>query len=229
MSGNHHIEVLLFDVNETLLDISILEPLFTRIFNDPAMMRAWFAELILYSQAMTLSGIYTPFGQLAGGTLRMVGANRHIPIKNEDIAELGALLGSLPPHRDVLPALARLQSAGYRLATLTNSPPAQSPTPLEKAKLDTFFEQGFSVDAVRKFKPHPVTYAHAAKELGVPLERICMVACHLWDTMGAQAAGCSAAFIARPNNNLLPIDNLPAPTFIAHDLMAFADQLLTAS
>ncbi len=128
---------------------------------------------------MTVSGLYTPFGKLADGTLRMVGANHHVTIGDEDVAELGALLGSLPPHRDVLPALERLQSAGYRLATLTNSPPARSPTPLENAGLEPFFERSLSVDAVCKFKPHPTTYAYAAEELGVSRERICMVACHL--------------------------------------------------
>ena len=53
--------VLVFDVNETLLDLTVLEPFFQRVFGSPSVMRQWFAELILYSQAVTLSGAYVPF------------------------------------------------------------------------------------------------------------------------------------------------------------------------
>jgi 2-haloacid dehalogenase len=44
--------VIVFDVNETLLDLDALRPTFDRIFNDPAAMRLWFADLILYSDQL---------------------------------------------------------------------------------------------------------------------------------------------------------------------------------
>lgn len=226
MNKAHKIDVLLFDVNETLLDITILEPLFLRLFNNPQVMRNWFAELVLYSQAMTVSGLYEPFGNLALGALKMVGANHNIVINDEDIAEFKGLMGNLPPHPDVLPALKRLQAAGFRLATLTNSAPTASPTLLEKAGISDFFEAQFSVEEVKRFKPHPDTYQYAAKALGVELDKICLVACHLWDTLGAQTVGCSGAFITRPNNNLLITENLPQPNFVAKNLEHFADLLL---
>ena len=226
MNTRSHPEVLLFDVNETLLDITILEPFFERVFKNPLIMRNWFAELILYSQAMTVSGLYEPFGNLAVGTLRMVGANHQIAIEDEAIAEFKSLMGSLPPHPDVKPALERFQAAGYRLATLTNSAPTQSPTLLEKAGISDFFEGQYSVDTVHAFKPHPATYQHAATALGVDMDKICLVACHLWDTLGAQAAGQSGALITRPNNNLLLTDKVPQPNFLARDLMDLADQLI---
>lgn len=56
---------IVFDVNETLLDIEVLNPFFHRNFGDERIMRQWFSELIIYSQSLTLSGRYTPFGQLA--------------------------------------------------------------------------------------------------------------------------------------------------------------------
>jgi Putative peptidoglycan binding domain/Peptidase M15 len=53
--------ILVFDVNETLLNLDALGPAFDRIFNDPAAMRLWFANLVTYSDALTLNGIYIPF------------------------------------------------------------------------------------------------------------------------------------------------------------------------
>jgi len=59
--------VIVFDVNETLLDLDTLRPTFDRIFNDPAAMRLWFADLILYSEALTLAGVYVPFTNIGRG------------------------------------------------------------------------------------------------------------------------------------------------------------------
>lgn len=42
--------ILVFDVNETLLGITTLEPLFERLFGDSAVLRVWFAQLVLHSQ-----------------------------------------------------------------------------------------------------------------------------------------------------------------------------------
>lgn len=41
-----HRPIIVFDVNETLLDLETLVPAFNRIFDDPAAMRMWFAGLI---------------------------------------------------------------------------------------------------------------------------------------------------------------------------------------
>ncbi|MEQ9124605.1 MAG: haloacid dehalogenase type II, partial [Alphaproteobacteria bacterium] len=122
---------------------------------DGAVLREWFAQLILYSQTMTLSGLYTPFGALGVGTLKMVGSVHGIAVADGDIEELKQRMGSMPAHSDGAPALARLRDAGFRLVTLTNSASASTPTPLEQAGLAGFFERSFSVEEVGKFKPAP--------------------------------------------------------------------------
>ena len=61
--------ICVFDVNETLLDIEFLAPLFKRLFGDSKVLREWFGQLILYSEAITLSGPYTTFFTLGQGVL----------------------------------------------------------------------------------------------------------------------------------------------------------------
>lgn len=226
MPDRHPLSAIVFDVNETLLDITTLEPLFRRLFGTAGVMREWFAELILYSQVMTLSGRYAPFGELAGGVLRMVGDNKNVAISDEDTAELGSQIGSMPTHADVKPALSRLRDAGFTLVTLTNSAPTSSPTPLEKAGIAEFFDQNFSVAELGKFKPHPATYKMVAEHLKVEPTDLCMVACHLWDTIGAQSVGFKGAFIARPNNSILKATGVPIPNFSSDDLVDLADQII---
>ena len=38
--------IIVFDVNETLLDIDTLAPLFERVFGDATVLREWFAQLM---------------------------------------------------------------------------------------------------------------------------------------------------------------------------------------
>lgn len=226
MNQNKPVSTLVFDVNETLLDITTLEPLFDRLFGDPAVLREWFAQLILYSQTMTLSGLYTRFGKLAGGTLKMIGSIHDVDITDDDISELAERIGTMPAHEDAVPALTLLRDAGFRLVTLTNSASAASPTPLERAGLGGFFEHSFSVESVGKFKPAPETYHLVADALKAETSELCLVACHLWDTIGAQAAGWHGALVTRPHNALLPAEEVPVPDLVAPDLTELADQIV---
>lgn len=218
--------IIVFDVNETLLDITTLEPLFSRIFGDRNVLREWFAQLILYSQTMTLAGLYTPFGELGVGVLKMLATIYQVHCTDEDVSEVKERMGTMPAYPDVTPALIRLRDAGFRLVTLTNSASSASPTPLEKAGLGHFFERTFSVEAAGKFKPAPEVYQLAAKELSVETSDLCLVACHLWDTMGAQAAGCRGAFLTRQGNATLSIPNVPSPDLVASEMEALADQII---
>ncbi|AOM00969.1 haloacid dehalogenase type II [Cobetia marina] len=226
MSTPKPVSVLVFDVNETLLDITTLSPLFGRVFGDEGVLREWFAQLVLYSQTMTLAHRYTPFGELGVGVLKMVADIHQVTLKDSDIDELKSRMAEMPAHPDVAPALERLKQAGFRLVTLTNSPAGASPTPLEKAGISEAFEQHFSVGAVEQFKPAPATYQHVAEQLEVKLDDMCMVACHVWDTIGAQAAGMQGALLTRPHNAVLPASNVPTPDHVADELMTLADHLI---
>ena len=218
--------VIVFDVNETLIDIKTLEPLFESLFGGVGVMREWFAQLILYSEAVTLSGIYVPFDDLADGVLRMVGETRQIKVSNADVTELRSLLKSMPPHSDVAEALSRLRYAGFRLATLTNSPRSRGEGPLDHAGLAKHFEHMFSVSAVQKFKPAREVYQMVADALNVELEDMCLVAAHAWDTLGAQAVGCAGALVTLPGNAVLIVPGLPEPDIVASDILSVADEII---
>ncbi len=229
MPSNPSPSVIVFDVNETLLDVDSLAPLFARLFGDDRILREWFAQLVLYSQTMTLSNLYTPFGELGVGALQMTADIHSVTLTDSDINEFKQRMNEMPAHPDAAPALTKLRDAGFRLVTLTNSATRASPTPLEQAGLSEFFEQSFSVETVEKFKPAPETYQMVANVLSVEMADLCLVACHLWDTIGAQAAGCQAAFVTRPYNALLPATNIPTPDFIASDLISLAEQIIAQS
>ena len=217
--------IIVFDVNETLLDLEALRPTFDRIFSDPAAMRLWFADLILYSEALTLAGVYVPFTDIGGAVLRMLAATRDIAITDADAAELTDRFATMPPHPEVPAALRRLRDHGFRLFTLTDNTLDISGRQLERAGVIDVFERRFSVDeTVRRHKPAPEAYHSVAAALGADPGGICLIASHVWDTIGAAAAGWQAALILREGN--APLDVGPQPNYIGKDLDAIADQLI---
>ncbi|SPM34431.1 Phosphoglycolate phosphatase, HAD superfamily [Mycobacterium rhizamassiliense] len=218
--------VLVFDVNETLIDIDSLAPLFGELFGDERVLREWFGQLIMYSMTVTLAGRYVDFFTLGQGVLRMVAAGHQVQIADDEAARLQQQLRTMPAHPDVVAGLTALRDSGFRLVTLTNSPHRPgSATPLENAGLAEFFERQLSVESVRAFKPAPAVYQHACQELGVTPADCMMVAAHVWDTLGAQGVGFGGALITRPGNPPLPVDGLPQPDLVVSDLRELAERL----
>ena len=193
--------VLVFDVNETLLDIRPLEPLFARWFDDAGAMRRWFAQMVLYSQSLTLAGRYRPFGSIASDVLGMLAAIEDRALPNGAASDLKAATTQLPAHGDVEGGLTSLQEQGFRLVTLTNSDPDTQAKQLSNAGIAHFFEAQFSVDPVEQFKPATATYHHVATSMRVDMSRLAMIACHSWDLLGAAAAGMQPVFIRREGNS----------------------------
>ena len=216
--------VLVFDVNETVLDVGALAPHFARVFGRAEVLQEWFANVLLYSNVVTLAGPYADFGTVGGAVLDMVASARGLTLTADDRQQILGSVRTLPAHRDVRPALERLRQAGFRLVTLTNSAPAAVEAQMRNAGLTDLFERSFSVDAVKRFKPAPEPYQHVARELGVATNQLRMIAAHAWDVLGALRAGCAAAFIARPGTALFPLG--PQPDIVAPDMTIAADHII---
>jgi 2-haloacid dehalogenase len=219
--------VLVFDVNETLIDFESMNPLFERIFGDKRVMREWLGHLIMYSMTITLCGLYEGYFTLGQGLLKMVGDIHGVEVTDADIEEIRKAMLTMPPHSDVEAGLNQLKDAGFRMVTLTNSPSnPKGQSPLEHAGLAHFFERQFTIETTRAYKPAPQVYHLVAQGLDVPASTCFMVATHVWDTLGAQSAGYTAGLLTRPGNAPLPVHSLPQPNFVAPDLPALATQLI---
>jgi 2-haloacid dehalogenase len=217
--------VIVFDVNETLLDLETMNPIFERIFSDPAAMRLWFGGLITYSEALTLAGVYVPFTDIGAAVMQMLADTRGIKISDADSAELTDRFATMPPHPEVPAALRRLRDHGFRLFSLTDNTLAISGRQLEHGGIIDLFERRFSVDeTVKRHKPAPEAYHSVAAALGLDPGGICLIASHVWDTIGASAAGWRSALILRKGNAPLPVG--PQPDYIGKDLDAIAGQLI---
>jgi 2-haloacid dehalogenase len=215
---------IVFDVNETLLDLETMVPTFERIFGDKLAMRLWFANFIMYSTALTVANVYVPFTDIGGAVMKMLADVRGIEVGDADRKELTEKFSTMPPYPEVPAALRKLRHAGFRLFTLTDNLLEVQERQLAHGGIIDLFERRFSADGVHRHKPAPETYAHVERQLGATPSDFCLIACHTWDTLGAVAAGWEAALIKRPWNDVLGVG--PQPHIVGKDLNDVADQLI---
>jgi 2-haloacid dehalogenase len=216
--------ICVFDVNETLLDLSALDPHFERAFGDAGVRRAWFLQLLQSALVATVTNTYSDFGTIGGAALKMTAERQGVDLSDEDKQEILGGMRELPPHPEVTESLDLLREAGLRLATLTNSTKQVAQAQMENSGLHHYFEQILSADDVKRLKPAPEPYRMAAESLGVGVGGVRLVAAHAWDVAGALRAGCAAAFVARPGMVLDPL--VEPPDVVGADLREVADRIL---
>jgi 2-haloacid dehalogenase len=216
--------LIVFDVNETLLDLQTMEPIFERIFGEKQAMRLWFANFIMYSAALTVAGCYVPFTDIGAAVMKMLADTRGIKIGDADKKELTDKFSTMPPYPEVPGALRKLRDAGFRLFTLTDNLLEVQTRQLTHGGIADLFERRFSADGVKHHKPSRQAYAYFEREMSVEPSQVCMIACHTWDTLGAVAAGWEAALIKRIGNDVLGVG--PQPHIVGNDLNDVADQLI---
>jgi 2-haloacid dehalogenase len=216
---------IVFDCNESILDLTAITPVFQRLFGAPAVMRLWFRELITYSQALTIADVYVPFTDIGGAVLEKIAAAKGVKVTADDREELIGRFATMPPYPDVPGALQRLKAAGFLLFTLTDNTAPISGRQLTYGGLIDLFDRRFSVDdTARRHKPAPEAYAEVTRALGAAPTEMCMVACHTLDTIGAQAVGWEAGLIKRINNDVL--DTAAQPQYVGKDLDDVANQII---
>ncbi|MGW0229907.1 haloacid dehalogenase type II [Actinopolymorpha singaporensis] len=225
----HRPEVVVFDVNETLTDLSPLRDRLESVGAPRHLLDSWFAATLRDGFALTSVGEYADFAAVAKSALRTAlagsGAGFADEAKREEaVAEVISGFPALDVHPDVPAGLRRLREAGVRLVTLTNGAAEMTRGSFERAGVLDLFERRLSVSEPRRWKPAPEPYLWAVGECGVPADRAALVAVHPWDTDGAARAGLTTAWIDRSGRPFPDI--FRAPDVTGPDLPAVVESLL---
>lgn len=218
-------EVIAFDVNETLLDLSALGGAFEKLFGDAALRPQWFALMLQLSFVGGITGEYVDFTTAQRAALSMLAQRQGVTVSDAAADELVGGMTALSAHPEVAGALARLRDTPLSAVALTNSPADVAEAQLTHAGIRDHFDRVMSADDVRRLKPAREPYLSVASAYGVDPAQVRLVAAHSWDVSGALSAGCKAAFVARPGMVLSPIG--AQPDIVGPDVDAVVDRILT--
>jgi 2-haloacid dehalogenase len=217
--------VAIFDVNETLSDMSPLAARFEGVGAPGHLLASWFAATLRDGIALTASGGYADFRDVgrAALTAELAGVPELRKPVDEAADHVLDGFGALEVHPDVPDGLRLLQELEVRIATLTNGNASIARGLLERAGLDELVERHIDVTEVSRWKPAPEPYRHACRALGVGEGDAVLIAVHPWDIQGAERAGLNAAWL-KPDGTAYPAVFAP-PDAMAADLPALVRAL----
>jgi len=216
--------VILFDVNETLSDMSPMARRFVDVGAPGHLAATWFASLLRDGFALTAAGSTAPFAQFGTGVLRTslggLPLNRSV---DEAIEHIMGGFDELTVHPDVLDGIPALAALPTRLVTLTNGAASVAQRLFERAGIGEHFERLLSVEDAGIWKPAPGAYAYAAQQCSVEPIDLMLVAVHPWDIDGANRAGLGTAWINRTGATYP--DYFTPPTLEATSILHLAQLL----
>jgi 2-haloacid dehalogenase len=186
--------VVAFDVIETLMSLEPLRARLTDIGQPPALLEAWYTRTLRDGMALSATGDFVAFGDVAEAALR---ALTNYTIGDEQVASVMAGWEDLPAFPDALPAITRLTEAGVRVACLTNGSAYLVSSFVNRTGLGSGVDRVISVEEVYRWKPAGVVYRYATEVLGVLPDRLALVAAHDWDCHGAKRAGLTTGWVSR--------------------------------
>ncbi|MBC7723919.1 MAG: haloacid dehalogenase type II [Burkholderiaceae bacterium] len=190
--------VIVFDVNETLSDMSPLAAWFEEVGAARLLAATWFAGVLRDGFALTAAGSSAPFADIASESLReqLRGVDLARPL-SEAVEHIMDGFAGLALHSDVAEAVRRLRASGFRLVTLSNGSTGVAQRLLSTADIGDEFEMLLSVEDAAGWKPLRAAYEYAATACSVDAGDMLLVAVHPWDIDGASRAGLRTAWINR--------------------------------
>ena len=213
--------VVAFDVIETLMSLEPLRARLTDIGQPPGLLEAWYTRTLRDGMALSATGDYVPFSEVAEAALRGL---THYTVSDEQVAAAMAGFGELPAFPDALPAITSLSEAGLRVACLTNGSAYFASSFVNRSGFGSLVDRVISVGEVYRWKPAGVVYRYATEVMGTTPDRMALVAAHDWDCHGAKRAGLTTGWVSRKSGGFgAPF---APPDVVGEDLTEVAAKLL---
>lgn len=217
-------DVIVFDVNETLSDMTPMAQRFADVGAPGELAVVWFTSLLRDGFALAVTGDNEKFARLADGVLRTVLAGASLNRPPEDaVRHILAGFTELGVHSDVREGVRLLASDGISLVTLSNGSSAIAERLLTRAGILDYFDRLLTVEDAQAWKPAPAAYAYAARACEVDAGQMMLVAAHPWDIHGAHRAGMRTGWISRQPGTYP--EYFTAPDVRAPGLAALARQI----
>lgn len=201
--------IIFFDVVETVFSLAPLEEKLAK-FNLPmGTGRVFFAQLLRDAFALSASGGFHTFPDIAKGTLTVLLHSLGHKADETTLKDILDVFSQLPAHRDVKPALEKLQSSDCQAVLLTNGSRANTEKLVRDNGIEHLVDGVVSVEDFNIWKPQTELYRQAALKYSCSPENALLVAAHAWDVHGALRAGFHGIWIQRQDSLYHPLMGSP--------------------
>ncbi len=186
------LRAIVFDAVETLFSLDAVgAALEARGY--PGTLELFFTRLLRDGAALSLANTPRTFATVADGALQVVAPR----LDATGRAAVVAAFATLGLHDDVEAAFQVAQSAGLRVAVLSNGGATTVNHLLDGHDLAHYVELVVGVEDASGWKPSSSPYQLVLERLELEPAAVAMVAAHAWDTHGAATLGMRTGWVSR--------------------------------
>jgi 2-haloacid dehalogenase len=123
--------------------------------------------------------------------------------------ELLSLYKILSPYKEVPETLKTLKEKKFKLSILSNGTPSLLNELVKSSNLNNLFDDIFSIEEVRVYKPNSKVYDMPVKKYKIKKDEIAFLSANTWDVSGGGNYGYQAIWVNRNNNIFDNLDYKP--------------------
>ena len=204
-----NIKAIIFDAYGTLFDVNSAAEKCKKKIGDKwePFANYWRTIQLEYTWLRSLMNRHEDFWQVTEDSLdkSMKIFKINTSMKNE-LLDLYRVLSTFP---EVSKTLKILKEKKYKLAILSNGTPSLLKELVSSNNLENIFDDVFSVEEVKTYKPHPNVYSIPIKKYQIEKNQFAYLSANTWDVSAAGNFGFNAVWVNRNKNIFDNLDYKP--------------------
>ena len=204
-----NIKAIIFDAYGTLFDVNSAAEKCKNKIGDKwePFANFWRTTQLEYTWLRSLMSRHKDFWQITEDSLDKSMKAYKIDSSLKD--ELLNLYKVLSPFEEVQETLKKLRKKNYKLAILSNGTPSLINKLVKSNNLENFFDDIFSIENVRVYKPSSQVYDLPIKKYNIKKNEVAFLSANTWDVCGGGNYGYEAIWVNRYSNIFDNLDYKP--------------------
>ena len=216
-------KIIVFDIIGTCFSLEKPRQQLIKLGAPNYALELWFAQALRDAFALSHAGGYQPLKEILEAELPRTLKLLNVDSSSAQRSQIVNTFSELELQPGAKEAFETLAQAGGQIVALTNGSKDSTNNLLERAGVQKYFTEVYSVDAIALTKPHPDVY----KMIQNDLSKVWLVAAHAWDIAGAKRVGMKTAFVSQLENDYLE-EVYPRPHITVDSLVEAARQIIKA-
>ena len=204
-----NIKAIIFDAYGTLFDVnSAAEKCKDKIGNKwEGFANYWRTTQLEYTWLRSLMNRHKDFWQITEDSLdKSMKAFKIDPSMRNELLDLYKILSTFPEVKEVLQ---NLKKKDYKLAILSNGTPTLLNELVTSNNLDNIFDDIFSIEEVKVYKPNSKVYDIPIKKYQIQKNEVAYLSANTWDVSAGGNYGFNPVWVNRSNNIFDNLDYKP--------------------
>ncbi len=204
-----NIKAIIFDAYGTLFDVnSAAEKCKNKIGEKwEPFANYWRTTQLEYTWLRSIMGRHRDFWEITEESLdksmKIFKIDRSM---KDELLDLYKVLSTFP---EVKETLKKLKEKNYKLAILSNGTPSLLKELVSSNNLESIFDDVFSIEEVKIYKPHPNVYSIPIKKYKIEKNQFAYLSSNTWDVSAAGNFGFNAVWVNRNKNIFDNLDYKP--------------------